>query len=289
MLGFRSPIGSAMSLVKRLIKVVAPLPVLNAAVGIRDRAQLIGARRAEFDPSRLIAVDKLDLDAIFADEATARSWRVDGNAIGRLRLEGCGSVNPGDRRALYYLIGALKPKSMLEIGTHTAASTLHMAGALKRFVPGGRLITLDIQDVNGATAAWSKAGLAMAPKKLADEIGCSDYIKFVMQPSLSFLAETQERFHFVFVDGDHSPLAVYLELAAALRLLQPGGAILLHDYYPNGRPLFPDGAVIGGPFRALDRIMRECPSIRVLPLGALPWPTKQGVNVTSLALIARAS
>ena len=279
-----------MSLAKRLIKAVAPRSVLNAAVGMRDRARLIGVPRAEFDPSRLLAADKLNLDAIFTDDATTRSWSVDGDAIGRLgKLEGRGSINPGDRRALYYLIGALKPKSVLEIGTHTGASTLHMARALKRFVPDGRLVTVDIEDVNGAAAAWSMAGLDKAPKELADEIGCIDCVRFVTQPSLSFLAETQERFDLVFFDGDHSALAVYLEVAAALPLLRRGGAILLHDYYPNGRPLFPDGEVIGGPFRALDRIVRECPSIRVLPLGVLPWLTKQGVSVTSLALIARAS
>ncbi len=39
--------------------------------------------------------------------------------------------------------------------------------------------------------------------------------------------------------------------------------------------------------RALRRIMRENPSIEVLPLGALPWGTKQGSNMTSLALVVK--
>jgi hypothetical protein len=37
----------------------------------------------------------------------------------------------------------------------------------------------------------------------------------------------------------------------------------------------------------MQRIRRECPAITVVPLGELPWPTKQGMNVTSLAVVAR--
>jgi hypothetical protein len=62
---------------------------------------------------------------------------------------------------------------------------------------------------------------------------------------------------------------------------------VLHDYYPGRRPLFPDGHVIPGPAQALERIRRENVRIAARPLGVLPWPTKQGVNVTSLALLTR--
>ena len=79
------------------------------------------------------------------------------------------------------------------------------------------------------------------------------------------------------------------EAAAALKLLRPGGLILLHDFYPQGRPLYPGGDAIVGPDRALQRVRRECPEVSVLPLGALPWPTKDGSNMTSLALVAKAS
>jgi predicted O-methyltransferase YrrM len=99
--------------------------------------------------------------------------------------------------------------------------------------------------------------------------------------------ETTGRFDFIFLDGDHAPHTVYTELAAALDILNCGGAVLLHDFYPGGEALFPDGKVISGPFRALARVRRECPEITVQPLGNLPWKTKQGVNVTSLALVAR--
>jgi hypothetical protein len=69
--------------------------------------------------------------------------------------------------------------------------------------------------------------------------------------------------------------------------LNDGGVILLHDYYPKGRALFPDGNVISGPYRALERVIKENPKIEVKPLGALPWETKLGSHMTSLALVTR--
>lgn len=40
-----------------------------------------------------------------------------------------------------------------------------------------------------------------------------------------------------------------------------------------------------GPFLAVRRLLREGWPIVVRPLGELPWPTKLGRNVTSLALV----
>lgn len=89
---------------------------------------------------------------------------------------------------------------------------------------------------------------------------------------------TDQRFDFVFLDGDHGARTVYEELSAALPLLHEGGAILLHDYCPKAKPLFPEDVIIPGPFRAMARICKENRAIDVLPLGVLPWPTKLGTN-----------
>jgi hypothetical protein len=74
----------------------------------------------------------------------------------------------------------------------------------------------------------------------------------------------------------------------ALRLLNPNGLVLLHDYFPGGRPLWSDGSVIDGPELAVKRFQREGVPFNILPLGALAWPTKLGSTVTSLALLTRA-
>jgi hypothetical protein len=45
--------------------------------------------------------------------------------------------------------------------------------------------------------------------------------------------------------------------------------------------------VVPGPFQAIERLRAEGAPLKVLPLGALPWPTKLGSNMTSLALLCR--
>ena len=63
--------------------------------------------------------------------------------------------------------------------------------------------------------------------------------------------------------------------------------ILLHDFYPEAKPLYPDNNTISGPYLAMERVKKENPNITVTPLGDLPWPTKQGVNMTSLAIVSK--
>ena len=277
---------------KPLIKAMMPRSALQAAVNARDAVNILSTRKAPFDARNLRPAADLDLKAIFGDAAAAEAWRADQAAVVSAFGAGerHGGINPGDRRAIYHLIHSLKPRRVLEIGTHVGASTIHIARALRAAVPGALLTTVDIADVNHPrTGAWVGVGLDRAPRDMLVQLGCADLVAFVVSPSLAFMAGTEERFDFIFLDGDHSARAVYLETAAALRLLRPRGVILLHDFYPDGRPLYAGSGVIAGPGRALERARRECPAIAVLPLGALPWPTKDGSNVTSLALVAKSS
>jgi hypothetical protein len=112
-------------------------------------------------------------------------------------------------------------------------------------------------------------------------------IEFKVGPGLDFLRGEPSGFDFVFLDGDHSAPAVYQEVAAALPKLNHGAVILLHDYHPFNRHLFKTGLPIPGPYLAVQRIMEESLGINILPLGDLPWPTKDGLNKTCLALLCR--
>lgn len=275
--------------VKQLIKAVVPARVLRAGLEIRDYLQLAATPRIRFDVAPLRAIAAEELAAIFEDRRIESSWHADHAAIKAVFGDDdvSGGINPGDRRAVYYLIRALAPRSVLEIGTHIGASTLYIGRALRANGDGGEATTVDILDVNRDEGPWKRAGLAMPPRKLAAAAGCESAIRFAVAPSLQWMRTTAERFDFIFLDGDHSAQAVYQEVAAALARLNPAGTILLHDYYPGGNTLFPDDNLILGPYRALERIQRETPALAVLPLANLPWPTKQGVKVTSLALVTR--
>jgi hypothetical protein len=65
--------------------------------------------------------------------------------------------------------------------------------------------------------------------------------------------------------------------------------ILLHDYYPDGKPLFENGSIVMGPYRAIERYRREGAKNKVIPIGELPWPTRREgeKGFSSLALLLR--
>ncbi|MCF8496534.1 MAG: class I SAM-dependent methyltransferase [Alphaproteobacteria bacterium] len=269
---------------KALVKKFLPRPALNAARRIQSHLKLVTQGRKNFDASNLRAAEDLDVPALLRG---APLWERDNALISHFlggddRDQG---VNPGDRRAIYTLIAALKPARILEVGTHIGASTLYIAAALRS--AGGHVTSVDILDVNAPDGPWRRAGLPGSPRENLTKLGWEGHVTFVAQPAQDFMASIAEKFDFIFLDGDHGADSVYGEVAAALRILNPGGLILLHDYYPGGEPLFPDGSAIAGPYLALERIKRENPRIAVLPLSPLPWPTKQTTHMTSLALLAK--
>lgn len=271
---------------KNTLKKLLPQPVINTLRALRDDAGLNGMPPGDFPTGALRGT--FALTPFLTAPAIVASWERDHAAIRALfgQDDKWGGINPGDRRALYSLITTLRPARVLEVGTHIGASTLYIARALNA---QGRVTTVDILDVNAPDAPWKTLGLPLSPRAMAEKLDCADRIAFVAQPAQDFMRATDERFDLIFLDGDHSARAVYGEVAAALTVLRPGGVILLHDYYPGGKALFADGSAIPGPFRALERIMRENLAMGVQPLGALPWPTKQGSHMTSLALLTKKS
>ncbi len=275
---------------KQLIKAIVPRPILSRAMQTKGWLRLVTLPQQAFDHHHLRAADTLSLAGIFGNREIATAWERDHGVIKDLysdedKMEG---VNPGDRRALYYLIMALNPKNVLEVGTHIGASSLHIARALKRLNQNGKITSVDIVDVNDPKeGAWKQLGLRMSPRDFARQLQCLEYIEFHTGACLDLMRTTTQHYDFIFLDGDHGARAVYQEVGTALSILETGGVILLHDYYPGVKPLYPDNATISGPFHALKRIRKENPAIAVLPLGDLPWPTKQGKNATSLALVAR--
>lgn len=243
---------------------------------------------------RLLALTADGLRKILASPQIDRAW----NSYAPVLAELCqiedlktGGVNPGDRRALFYLVSGLRPKTVLEIGTNVGASTIHIAAALDANdaeVGTGRLLTVDIQDVNDSpTAPWKVAGLPFSARQRIETFNGRAGVTFMTAASLDFLAHTTETFDCIFLDGDHSEEVVFAELIHAARLINPGGLIILHDFFPEHRPLWSDGNVDHGPVAATERLRAMGAGIDVLPLGALPWPTKYNSNVTSLAVVAK--
>lgn len=267
-----------------------PRPVHDFLGETRQRVELALRKRISCDTSRLTRnLDEAKLRAILTSDEGAAAWDQIAGELGSLFGNGSrsGGVNPGDRRAIFHLIRALAPRSVLEIGTHVGASTVHIAAALRQRVASAEfhLTTVDILDVNNAVnGPWLKVGLASSPAGMIEKIGVAEWTRFVTQPSLEYLVNSREQYDFIFLDGDHAAKTVYREIPAALQRLNPGGVILLHDYFPELQPLWSNGVVLPGPWLAAERLRSEGAAFRVLPLGELPWGTKLGSKTTGLAL-----
>jgi predicted O-methyltransferase YrrM len=270
-------------------------PSLQPFLAHRENVRLHRVPTLQCDVSALGQTDEHTLAAMFAKAHNDPEWdvlapRVEGLGI----TDHTGAVNPGDRKAIFALVRWLGITSALEVGTHIGASTVHIAAALRATSTAlGRpgefdLTTVDIVDVNdGRIRRWARFGATYSPAELIRQLGCEASVQFVARRSLEYMSGCTKRYGLIFLDGDHSAHTVYQEIPAALKLLEPGGHILLHDYFPNLKPLWAGSAPARGPWLATERLRLEGVPIRVIPLGALPWPTKRGSTVTSLALVTK--
>lgn len=286
-----SPLGRKTT-VQKLLKKLIP----RSFFVLRSRIELYKVRKQTCNSTSLADMNRINLDALFRSNTAQEELAAIEEETRSLTIPaGSGGVNAGDRCALYCLIRHLAPKSVLEVGTHIGVSTLYIALALKKLrtinpaIPYN-LVSVDIRDVNDPVSTpWQKYGSELSPVEMLKKTGCDDLVTFVVMDSLEFFPKCYQQYDVIFLDGSHSSATVYEEIPAALTVLAPDGYILLHDYFPNLRPLWSNGAVVPGPYLATQRLEREGVPIKVLPLGSLPWLTKLRSNVTSLALLGKKS
>lgn len=258
-----------------------------------ERRSLDLIEEGSFDSGNLIAESQLNLQGVIESPSIAALWEHAKSAIQNYVLpDGTGGVSPGDRRAIYHLIASQKPHAILEVGTHIGASTLHIGLALKSYAEEldgePSIVSVDILDVNDPEAKpWRKYGASYSPLEMLIDAECEKYTTFKVSPSLEFLEKSRQKFDFIFLDGDHSAKTVYQEISAALSILNEGGVILLHDYFPDLVPFYGGCTVTPGPFLAVSKILTEMPDLKLLPLGELPWGNGQKTNFTSLAVLVR--
>src|SRR5687767_6907932 len=205
-------------MIEKLIRLVGFLILL------KEKAALSRLARTPADTSALSrSIDQNKLREIFASRDLGREWPEVAHEIASFSIpESAGGVNAGDQRAIYYLIRYLRAGSVLEVGTHIGASTVHAIAAVRKNCPedprhSGRLTTVDICDVNDPVRRpWLKWGSQFAPKEMAAKMGASSWVMFAAKPSLEYFSASDEKYDFIFLDGDHGATTVYQEIPAAL-------------------------------------------------------------------------
>jgi len=232
---------------------------------------------------------KINLEIIFNDKDIEKKFLNDYEKIKRLEIpELAGGVNPGDQKAIYFLINSLKPKKVLEIGTHIGSSTTGIALAMSNNFDFGQsyLKTVDLRDVNDESSKpWLQYNSKNSPKKNIKILGLEKLVSFKVSDSINFFYNEKEKYDFIFLDGSHRADYVYNEISSSLKILNTNGIILLHDYFPFGKKLWDKREAIFGPYEGVKKICNENPTIKCMPFGNLPWQTKLNSNISSLAII----
>lgn len=275
--------------IKNFIKFFLPEWVIASVVRKREQRGLALLPVARFSVEALLGGADFDHGRVFAASSEFDSdWETSHSAIVRETTQGRigAAVSPGDRKALYRVVRNFRPRRVLEFGTHIGMSTYYIAKALEAN-GGGEITTVDIIDVNSEAGAWRNVGLTRPPSGIAASLGLADTITFVAMPAARFMEQDIGPYDLIFLDGDHAASAVYREVIRSLGMLNPGGLILLHDFFPDGVALFDNLPVIHGPYLAFDRLRQENPALGVVAFSPLPWTTLPGTNNTSLAALVR--
>lgn len=122
----RRPLKGCGGSMKRLIGKFVPQSLQNWALRRKDEDGLRQVPTVKFTVDNLISGSAVRLEEIWKKRETQSAWEKAEPLIRKFGVpDGTGGVNPGDRRALYYLVSHFQPGRMLEVGTHIGASTMH--------------------------------------------------------------------------------------------------------------------------------------------------------------------
>lgn len=169
----------------------------------KDYWAMVGMQKEEIKADALVRFRDENIKTIFKNSKIRERWEAAVCAMQKVDLpDGSGGINPGDRRAIFYIVSHFRPKSILEIGTHIGASTISMAMAQRVALysdglSSANLTTVDITDVNSTVEKpWMKAGAQVSPAQAVDHVGCSESVQFVTDKSTLFLDTCNEKFDF---------------------------------------------------------------------------------------------
>ena len=168
---------------------------------------------------------------------------------------GCAPVGPGAGAALQFLASTIGARAVVEVGTGAGVSGLWLLGGMAL---EGTLTSIDADPENqrAARGAFTAAGHAPSRLRLINGMGLE------VLPRL-----TDGGYDLVFVDAEPPGYPRYVE--EAVRLLRPGGILVLHDVLTPG-VLDPEAADAGTlALREAGRRVREDDRLVpvLLPLG----------------------
>jgi predicted O-methyltransferase YrrM len=164
-------------------------------------------------------VDQFFSDALIASDRVLESALESSRAAGLPAI----NVSPNQGKLLEILARMLDARSILEIGTLGAYSTIWLARGMQA---GGRLITLE---ADPAHAAVARANIARAGLQSVVELRLGSAADTLPQ----ILVERRGPFDLIFIDADKKNIPSYFEWS--LRLSRPGSVIIVDNVVRDGR------------------------------------------------------
>jgi caffeoyl-CoA O-methyltransferase len=126
-------------------------------------------------------------------------------------------------RLLEFLVFALRPQRVLELGTYSGYSSLAMASVLP---PRGHIDTCEVEEAHAEVA-----------RRYLDEAGVGDRVTIHLGPALETIERIEGEFDLVFIDADKVNYPAYYE--ALVPRLSPDGIMALDNTLWSGRVLDP--------------------------------------------------
>ena len=154
---------------------------------------------------------------------------------------GGAAVSALQGKLLHLLARTAGARSILELGTLHGYSTIWLARALP---PGGRLITLEVDD-DAAATAWRNIEAA----------GVGDRVQIVVGPAIETLPDLVGPFDLVFVDADKRSTPDYLPLV--LEVSKPGTLIVADNVVRGGAVVDGEDPSAAGVRRFLELVAAE--------------------------------
>jgi caffeoyl-CoA O-methyltransferase len=132
---------------------------------------------------------------------------------------------PEQAALMTVLVRAIEARKALEIGTFTGYGSIAIARGLP---PDGHLLTLDVSE------EWTAVA-----RRYIEEAGFAHRVEIRLGPALESLRalDEEESFDFAFIDADKAEYPDYYE--ECLRLLRPGGLLLLDNVFRGGQAADP--------------------------------------------------
>lgn len=132
-------------------------------------------------------------------------------------------VGPVEGRFLALLVSLIQARFVLEVGTFTGYSAIHMAAALP---PGGRIVTCEVDPERAAMA-----------RRHLDASPYGDRVEIRVGPAAATIEALDGPFDLVFLDADKVGNQAYYE--AALPKMSHHGLIVCDNVFQRGGVLDP--------------------------------------------------